>query len=51
MPDGEELKTSSFADDSCLYVAEEDHEESLSEIEKAVDLYCKASAASLNRDN
>ena len=47
LPGGQELKTSGFADDSALYVADSD---SLKWVERALKLYCSASAASLNHE-
>ena len=47
LPGGGEIKTSGFADDSALYVGDPD---SLASIRTALDMYCRASAASLNHD-
>ena len=47
LPDGRELKVSGFADDLALYIADPD---SLAAVKAALDLYCSASAASINHD-
>ena len=45
LPDGTEVKTSGFADDTGLYIKDP---EAMKHFKAAIDLYCKASAAKLN---
>jgi hypothetical protein len=47
MPDGSELKTSGFADDTSMYLR---NTESMKWAKHALDMYCAASDASLNHD-
>ena len=47
LPDGNELKTSGFADDTALYIRDSG---SLAGVRVALDMYCRASAASVNHD-
>ena len=45
LPNGQQLKTSGFADDTALYVSNPD---AYFEFKKALDMYCDASGAKLN---
>jgi hypothetical protein len=45
LPNGQQLKTSGFADDTALYISNPD---AYFEFKKALDLYCDASGAKLN---